>query len=319
MSQLNTSELDGTPPPPALPTSSSHHIMSESSNSSASSTSKQPLPLSTSSSSSFPFQSVSRNSSAHNDIRGSDLKGSAVSDFRTRRDYDLFVKFLSLGDSGVGKTSMLKRFVDDDFTADFVSTVGIDFCEKIVEFHPDLNNNDSNDDKNGGSNDENDSNKTNNQSDDQHLPNKARNVFLQLWDTAGQERFRSLTTAFYRDAMGFVLVFDVTNLRSFTHVRNWAEQLQNHAYCEAPDVVLCGNKADLKPRAVTEAEARKLAKDLGWPYVETSAATGKGVDEAFHQLLRLVLKRIFKMEALEAERKKIMQPAVEIEKGTCGC
>ena len=70
---------------------------------------------------------------------------------------------------------------------------------------------------------------------------------------------------------------------------------------------------------MTEAEARKVAEDLGWVYVETSAATGAGVDDAFHQLLRLVLKRIFKMEALEAEKKREMQPDVEVKGGKCGC
>lgn len=219
----------------------------------------------------------------------------STSERRARRDYDLFVKFLSLGDSGVGKTSMLKRFVDDDFTADFVSTVGIDFCEKIVEFVPendkrdhvnDKHNNDKNqndkeqnglrqNDKNKGDKGDSDKNEKNNnildkydgdnsnnkngetnsltssspkdnQNDDDFqeslLANKRRTVFLQLWDTAGQERFRSLTTAFYRDAMGFILVFDVTNEKSFRHVRNWAVQLKAHAYCDTPDVVLCGNK-----------------------------------------------------------------------------
>ena len=67
-------------------------------------------------------------------------------------------------------------------------------------------------------------------------------VLVVLAHTAGQERFRSLTTAFYRDAMGFILTFDVTNEKTFRHVRNWAEQLKTHAYCEAPDVILCGNK-----------------------------------------------------------------------------
>ena len=74
-----------------------------------------------------------------------------------------------------------------------------------------------------------------------------QSVFLVvLAHTAGQERFRSLTTAFYRDAMGFILTFDVTNEKTFRHVRNWAEQLKTHAYCEAPDVVLCGNKGEGK-------------------------------------------------------------------------
>jgi len=75
---------------------------------------------------------------------------------------------------------------------------------------------------------------------------RSQRVHLQLWDMAGQERFRSLTTGFYRDAMGFILVFDLTKESSFLNVRSWVQQLQIHSYCEDPDIVLCGNKSDLE-------------------------------------------------------------------------
>lgn len=93
---------------------------------------------------------------------------------------------------------------------------------------------------------------------------KAFKVHLQLWDTAGQERFRSLTTAFFRDAMGFLLMFDLTSQQSFLNVRNWMSQLQANAYCENPDIVLIGNKADLlDQREVNERQARELAEKYG--------------------------------------------------------
>lgn len=76
-------------------------------------------------------------------------------------------------------------------------------------------------------------------------------------------RFRSLTTAFFRDAMGFILMFDLTSEQSFVNVRNWLVQLQTHAYCDTPDVVLCGNKADLEERRmVSEERARALADEF---------------------------------------------------------
>ncbi|KAJ6637562.1 Ras-related protein Rab-27A [Pseudolycoriella hygida] len=118
-------------------------------------------------------------------------------------------------------------------------------------------------------------------------------IHLQLWDTAGQERFRSLTTAFYRDAMGFLLIFDLTNEKSFLEVVNWIEQLKVHAYCEYPDIVLCGNKSDLEHlRVISEARARQLAEKLNLAYIETSAATGQNVIRAVDILLDKVMSRM---------------------------
>ncbi|KAG5894487.1 hypothetical protein JTB14_029899 [Gonioctena quinquepunctata] len=175
-------------------------------------------------------------------------------------DYDYLMKFLALGDSGVGKTSFLYQYTDGMFNNRFISTVGIDFREKRMIYQ-----------------------------------SKGRNhrIHLQLWDTAGQERFRSLTTAFYRDAMGFLLIFDLTNEQSFIEIRNWIEQLRLHAYCDAPDVVLCGNKVDLEDkRVITEWRAREVAEKFGLPYLETSAATGQNINRAIETLLERVMLRM---------------------------
>lgn len=179
-------------------------------------------------------------------------------------DYDYLIKFLALGDSGVGKTSFLFQYTDGSFESKFVTTVGIDFREKRVNYRP------------------------------QGIDSgRAQRIHLQLWDTAGQERFRSLTTAFFRDAMGFLLVFDLTNEQSFLNIRNWLDQLKQHSYCETPDIVLCGNKVDLEAmRVVTEERAKQTADTYGLPYVETSAATGHNVDHAVKLLLDLVMKRM---------------------------
>ena len=129
------------------------------------------------------------------------------------------------------------------------------------------------------------------------------------WDTAGQERFRSLTTAFFRDAMGFILIFDITNEQSFLNIRDWLSQLkvcvpstcgfenrhqfQIHAYCEQPDIILCGNKADLENRRqVSTARAKQLADQLGLPYFETSACTSTNVEKSVDCLLDMVMQRI---------------------------
>ncbi|XP_064596215.1 ras-related protein Rab-27A-like [Liolophura sinensis] len=181
-------------------------------------------------------------------------------------DYDYLIKFLALGDSGVGKTSFLYQYTDGQFNSKFISTVGIDFREKrVVHRVPGAD----------GS------------------VGRSQRIHLQLWDTAGQERFRSLTTAFFRDAMGFLLLFDLTNEQSFMNIRNWIAQLQTHAYCENPDIILCGNKSDLEDqRAVTEQRAKELAEKHGFSYYETSAATGQNVAKSVEALLDLVMHRM---------------------------
>ncbi|ELK05591.1 Ras-related protein Rab-27B [Pteropus alecto] len=184
----------------------------------------------------------------------------------TDGDYDYLIKLLALGDSGVGKTTFLYRYTDNKFNPKFITTVGIDFREKRVVYNTQG--------PNGSS-------------------GKAFKVHLQLWDTAGQERFRSLTTAFFRDAMGFLLMFDLTSQQSFLNVRNWMSQLQANAYCENPDIVLIGNKADLPDqREVNERQARELADKYGILYFETSAATGQNVEKAVETLLDLIMKRM---------------------------
>ncbi|XP_063170136.1 ras-related protein Rab-27A [Candoia aspera] len=181
-------------------------------------------------------------------------------------DYDYLIKFLALGDSGVGKTSFLYQYTDGKFNSKFITTVGIDFREKRMVYRS-------------------------NRPDG--VSGRGQRIHLQLWDTAGQERFRSLTTAFFRDAMGFLLLFDLTSEQSFLSVRNWMSQLQTHAYCKSPDVVLCGNKSDLEEqRVVKEDDAKELAEKYGAPYFETSAASGANVGPAVETLLRLLMERM---------------------------
>ncbi|KAM7157545.1 ras-related protein Rab-27A isoform 1-T4 [Molossus nigricans] len=217
-------------------------------------------------------------------------------------DYDYLIKFLALGDSGVGKTSVLYQYTDGKFNSKFITTVGIDFREKRVVYRA-----------NGPDG----------------ATGRGQRIHLQLWDTAGQERFRSLTTAFFRDAMGFLLLFDLTNEQSFLNVRNWISQLQMHAYCENPDIVLCGNKSDLEDqRAVKEEEARALAEKYGIPYFETSAASGTNISQAIETLLDLIMKRMERCVDKSWIPEGVVRPngpsstdqlSEEKPKGTCGC
>ncbi|KAK3705177.1 hypothetical protein QZH41_013971, partial [Actinostola sp. cb2023] len=155
-----------------------------------------------------------------------------------------------LGDSGVGKTCLLVRFKDGAFlSGSFISTVGIDYKNKIVEL-------------------------------------EGSRIKLQIWDTAGQERFRSITHAYYRDSHALLLLYDVTNESSFENIRAWLAEIYEYA---SQDVIimLLGNKADLnKQRAVTREQGEKLAKDHNVAFMETSAKTGLNVDLAFMAIAR---------------------------------
>eukprot|EP01071_Lankesteria_metandrocarpae_P010009 Lankesteria_metandrocarpae@DN5271_c0_g1_i1.p1 len=135
--------------------------------------------------------------------------------------YDHLVKLLLLGDSAVGKSSLLLRFCEDKFRSAHVLTIGVDFKSKIVDAD-------------------------------------GEKVKLQIWDTAGQERFRNITPVYFRSAMGVVLVYDVTKKESFENIRFWIKNLDEHATKEVVKV-LVGNKVDLEEyRTVTRAMGETL-------------------------------------------------------------
>uniref|UniRef100_A0A3B5KVQ2 small monomeric GTPase n=1 Tax=Takifugu rubripes TaxID=31033 RepID=A0A3B5KVQ2_TAKRU len=150
-----------------------------------------------------------------------------------------------LGDSSVGKTCLLVRFKDGAFLGgNFIATVGIDFRNKVV----DVDN---------------------------------LKVKLQIWDTAGQERFRSVTHAYYRDAQALLLLYDITSKTSFDNIRAWLTEIHEYAQKEVV-IMLLGNKSDMAAeRAVKTEEGEKLAKEYGVPFMETSAKTGVNVELAF--------------------------------------
>jgi len=128
--------------------------------------------------------------------------------------YDYLIKLLLIGDSGVGKSCLLLRFSDDSFTPSFITTIGIDFKIRTIDLD-------------------------------------GKRIKLQIWDTAGQERFRTITTAYYRGAMGILLVYDVTDEKSFGNIRNWIRNIEQHA-TESVNKILIGNKCDMVDKKVIE-------------------------------------------------------------------
>lgn len=159
---------------------------------------------------------------------------------------DFKFKLVTVGDSGVGKSCLLTRFVQDFYSDFHVSTIGVDFKTVITMV--------------GG-----------------------KLVKLQLWDTAGQERFSVVTGNYYRNSDGFVFVYDATNRASFDHVEQWMGQVQQHHECGPTTVkILVGNKADMAgDLVVTEEEGRAKADSIGAFFIQTSAKTAVNVDMAF--------------------------------------
>lgn len=119
-----------------------------------------------------------------------------------------------------------------------------------------------------------------------------KRIKLQIWDTAGQERFRTITTAYYRGAMGILLVYDVTDEKSFENIRNWHSNIDQHA-SEGVNKILIGNKSDSEDKKVIdENQGRALAAELGISFMETSAKANTNVEEAFFSLARDIKTRL---------------------------
>ncbi|XP_071098780.1 ras-related protein Rab-8B-like isoform X2 [Haliotis cracherodii] len=113
-----------------------------------------------------------------------------------------------------------------------------------------------------------------------------KKIKLQIWDTAGQERFRTITTAYYRGAMGIMLVYDITNEKSFENIRNWIRNIEEHASKDVEKMIL-GNKCDMNDRRqVSKEKGEQLAVEHGIKFMETSAKASNNVEEAFFTLAR---------------------------------
>eukprot|EP00761_Pharyngomonas_kirbyi_P008402 gb/GECH01008413.1/.p1 GENE.gb/GECH01008413.1/~~gb/GECH01008413.1/.p1 ORF type:complete len:202 (+),score=44.77 gb/GECH01008413.1/:1-606(+) len=164
---------------------------------------------------------------------------------------DYLFKLLLIGDSGVGKSSLVLRFSDGTFSDSYVSTLGVDFKIRTLVLD-------------------------------------GKKFKLQIWDTAGQERFKTITTAYYRGAHGVIIVYDITSRKSFNNVSMWLNQIDKDA-AESIAKLLIGNKSDLEDqRAVSTADGTEMARSLQIPFIESSAKLSTNVDEAFTKLVRAI-------------------------------
>jgi len=171
-------------------------------------------------------------------------------------EFDLQFKIMMIGESGVGKSCIVQRFVNDTYDEDSVPTVGADFSRKIVK------------------------------TSDGHRVN------MMVWDTAGQERFRALTTSYYRGIHAFFVVYDVSDMESFKRVSYWLDEIKNNATLPDALRVLVANKIDLRNSAesdsghvyVTRKEGADFARENSMLFFECSALTREGVFQAFEEV-----------------------------------
>ncbi|KAJ6931960.1 ras-related protein RABA2a [Populus alba x Populus x berolinensis] len=182
---------------------------------------------------------------------------------RPDEEYDYLFKVVLIGDSGVGKSNILSRFTRNEFCLESKSTIGVEFATRTLQV-------------------------------------EGRTVKAQIWDTAGQERYRAITSAYYRGALGALLVYDVTKPTTFENVSRWLKELRDHADSNIV-IMLIGNKTDLKHlRAVATEDAQSYAEKEGLAFVETSALEATNVDKAFQTILSEIY-RIISKKTLSSE------------------
>ena len=194
-------------------------------------------------------------------------------------EYDYLFKVLLIGDSSVGKTSVLLRYVEDKFNAEFQTTIGVDF--KVSTFN-----------MNG------------------------KSIKLQLWDTAGQDRFKNIVASYYRGAHGILLMYDITNQTSYQNVQRWYDEAQNYLQKSVPKLLI-GNKADIaSQRSVRMEEAKNLSDRLGIDYIATSAKNNINVKNAFETLTRSILNSVGTTPQGKVATTKI-SASKPVQKGCC--
>jgi len=199
-------------------------------------------------------------------------------------EYDYLFKIVLVGDSGVGKSSIVTRIAKDTFSMDTLSTIGVEFVNKSFE----INN---------------------------------RVVKAQIWDTAGAERFRSVTSQYYRGVVGALVCYDITKLSSFQNVNTWLTDLQTHADDDIK-IMIVGNKCDLtKQRKVLVTEATEYAKQRNLSFMETSALDNTNIKSAFEQILGQIFEIHSKKELAKSMIKSVsLSGGTSIEtKKNAGC
>ncbi|KAM3138701.1 hypothetical protein pb186bvf_009265 [Paramecium bursaria] len=167
---------------------------------------------------------------------------------------DFVFKFVIIGDSNVGKSSILNRLLEDQFKTNHETTLGVDLGIKILK-----------------------------------VDNS--NVKIRIWDTAGQEQFQSITCSYYRGAIGILLVYDIGCRKSFESIQRWHQMVIQYANPKI-SIALIANKADLEDKQVEQFEAQQLAQQLNAVYIETSALSGQNIEFVFTKLCKQIIQLV---------------------------
>jgi len=179
-------------------------------------------------------------------------------------EYDYLFKVVLIGDSGVGKSNLLSRFTRNEFNLESKSTIGVEFATRSIEV-------------------------------------EGKTIKAQIWDTAGQERYRAITAAYYRGAVGALLVYDIAKHTTYENVERWLKELRDHADNNIV-IMLVGNKSDLRHlRAVPTEDARSYAERNNLSFIETSALDSTNVETAFQNILTEIY-RIVSQKQLDEGR-----------------
>eukprot|EP01056_Protomagalhaensia_sp_Gyna25_P005132 Protomagalhaensia_sp_Gyna_25__5131@NODE_598_length_3042_cov_141_403263_g429_i1_p2_GENE_NODE_598_length_3042_cov_141_403263_g429_i1NODE_598_length_3042_cov_141_403263_g429_i1_p2_ORF_typecomplete_len214_score26_29Ras/PF00071_22/3_5e54Roc/PF08477_13/1_3e24Arf/PF00025_21/7_3e22Gtr1_RagA/PF04670_12/8e09GTP_EFTU/PF00009_27/3_9e08SRPRB/PF09439_10/2_8e06AAA/PF00004_29/0_00024MMR_HSR1/PF01926_23/0_00062FeoB_N/PF02421_18/0_0041AIG1/PF04548_16/0_0039RsgA_GTPase/PF03193_16/1_5RsgA_GTPase/PF03193_16/61DUF815 len=200
----------------------------------------------------------------------------------TTKTYDHLLKILLIGNSGVGKSAVLLRSVGEGFDENQLATIGVDFRVKFMSV-------------------------------------KGKSLKLAVWDTAGQERFRTLTSTYYKGAHGIVLVYDVSDPESFKALNHWLGEIKKHSTNPNAILVLIANKIDRRPRPddpgdghyVTRTDGKDFAIEHSMLFVETSAKTNEGIDQAFEELVLKIVESNALRPTGEAEPLRLDEQAEE--------
>ncbi|KAJ6547245.1 ras family-domain-containing protein [Mycena leptocephala] len=192
-------------------------------------------------------------------------------------NYDYLFKVVLIGDSGVGKSNLLSRFTRNEFNLESKSTIGVEFATRSIDVD-------------------------------------GKTVKAQIWDTAGQERYRAITSAYYRGAVGALLVYDIAKHATYVNVTRWLKELRDHADSNIV-IMLVGNKSDLKHlRAVPTDEAKAFSTENGLSFIETSALDASNVEGAFQTILTDIY-RIVSSKSLEQSNNPVDAPGPSISVG----
>ena len=165
--------------------------------------------------------------------------------------YEMMLKIVIIGDSAVGKTNIMSKYINNEFHEDSKATVGVEFGDKFFDV-------------------------------------EGHKIKAQIWDTAGQERYKSITNAYFKGAKGALVVYDITRKVTFNSVDKWIADLRASADKKV-NIILIGNKSDLENiREVTKDEGLEKSKALGVAFMETSASNGDNIDKAFDVMIKQV-------------------------------